>query len=102
MKNLSKILLAQAAAVGLSAPALAQEAMTIDQRVNATFATVTGPFVNFIFAPFPGTAFPWIVLWLVVAATRSHATAPPPPGPRRCGRRAARKWCKSAGSRRRR
>ena len=69
MKNLSKILLAQAAAVGLSAPALAQEAMTIDQRVNATFATVTGPFVNFIFAPFPGTAFPWIVLWLVVAAS---------------------------------
>jgi AGCS family alanine or glycine:cation symporter len=52
-----------------AAPALAQEAMTIDERVNETFAAVTGPFVGFIFAPFPGTSFPWIVLWLVIAAS---------------------------------
>ncbi|WP_290894677.1 alanine/glycine:cation symporter family protein [Hoeflea sp.] len=43
--------------------------MTLDQKVNETFAAVTGPFVNLIFAPLPGTSFPWIVLWLVVAAT---------------------------------
>ena len=49
--------------------AYAQEAMTLDQKVNATFATITGPFVSLIFAPFPGTSFPWIVMWLVVAAT---------------------------------
>lgn len=37
--------------------------------MNEAFASFTGPFVNFIFAPLPGTSFPWIVLWLVVAAT---------------------------------
>lgn len=47
----------------------AQEAMTLDQKVNETFAAITGPFVSFIFAPIPGTAFPWIVMWLVIAAT---------------------------------
>ncbi|WP_112323338.1 alanine/glycine:cation symporter family protein [Oceanibium sediminis] len=59
-------------AFALSAvPALAQEeaALTIDQQVNEVFAAFTGPFVNFIFAPIPGTAFPWIVMWLVVAAS---------------------------------
>ncbi len=56
--------------VGLYAnPATAQEAMSLDEKVNAVFATATGPFVNLIFAPFPGTSFPWIVMWLVVAAT---------------------------------
>ncbi|MBX2868880.1 MAG: alanine:cation symporter family protein [Acidiferrobacterales bacterium] len=50
-------------------PVLAQEAQTLDQRVNETFAAFTGPFVSLIFAPLPGTSFPWIVLWLVVAAT---------------------------------
>ncbi|SNR38079.1 alanine/glycine:cation symporter family protein [Puniceibacterium sediminis] len=49
-----------------AAPALAQ---TIDEQVNALFASSTGWFVNFIFSPFPGTSFPWIVGWLVVAAT---------------------------------
>lgn len=49
--------------------ALAQEARSIDQTVNDIFAAVTGPFVNFIFAPLPGTSFPWIVMWLVIAAT---------------------------------
>jgi AGCS family alanine or glycine:cation symporter len=52
-----------------AAPALAQEAQSLDARVNEIFASVTGPFVGLIFAPLPGTSFPWIVLWLVVAAT---------------------------------
>ncbi len=53
----------------LATPALAQEAASLDARVNEAFANATGPFVSFIFAPFPGTEFPWIVMWLVVAAT---------------------------------
>lgn len=44
-------------------------AQSIDQSIDAAFAAITGPFVSFIFAPLPGTSFPWIVLWLVVAAT---------------------------------
>jgi AGCS family alanine or glycine:cation symporter len=52
---------------GLAAsPALAQ---SIDERINTAVGTVTTPFVNFIFAPIPGTSFPWIVMWLVAAAT---------------------------------
>ncbi|WP_371359471.1 alanine/glycine:cation symporter family protein [Cohaesibacter sp. ES.047] len=43
--------------------------MSIDQKVNEIFATATGPFVSLIFAPIPGTGFPWIVMWLVVAAS---------------------------------
>ncbi len=43
--------------------------MTLDEQVNTMFAEFTGPFVNLIFAPLPGTSFPWIVLWLVVAAS---------------------------------
>ena len=57
------------AALALSGAASAQEAMSIDAKVNEIFATATGPFVNLIFAPIPGTGFPWIVMWLVVAAT---------------------------------
>ncbi len=48
---------------------LAQEVDGIDAQVNQMFANLTGPFVSLIFAPLPGTTFPWIVLWLVVAAT---------------------------------
>ncbi len=52
------------------ATAGAQEAeKTLDQAVNDAFANATGWFVNFIFSPFPGTTFPWIVAWLVIAAT---------------------------------
>jgi AGCS family alanine or glycine:cation symporter len=40
----------------------------IDAQVNAVFAAATGWFVSLIFASLPGTDFPWIVLWLVVAA----------------------------------
>ncbi|MEP2640089.1 alanine/glycine:cation symporter family protein [Roseobacter sp.] len=58
-----------ATAMGAALPAYAQEALTLDQRVNAVFADFTGPFVSLIFAPLPGTSFPWIVLWLVVAAS---------------------------------
>ena len=60
---------AASAAAGLAlttAPAMAQ---TLDEKVNEMFANSTGWFVNFIFSPFPGTTFPWIVMWLVVAAT---------------------------------
>ena len=59
------------AAATLSLPTLAaaQEAGGLDQRINEIFANSTGWFVNLIFAPLPGTAFPWIVLWLVVAAS---------------------------------
>jgi len=54
------------AMVAASAPALAQ---TLDETINQGFASATGWFVNLIFSPFPGTSFPWIVAWLVVAAT---------------------------------
>ncbi len=50
-------------------PAAAQEAVGLDDKINQAFADFTGPFVSFIFAPFPGTGFPWIVGWLVIAAT---------------------------------
>lgn len=66
--RLQKLSLATVAAVSAS-PALAQQAMSLDQKVNEVFASVTGPFVSLIFAPFPGTSFPWIVMWLVIAAT---------------------------------
>jgi hypothetical protein len=57
MMNFNKIMLLAVAATGMATTANAQEAMTIDQKVNDIFANVTGPFVNFIFAPLPGTAF---------------------------------------------
>ncbi len=67
MKN--QTFTALGALVASAAPALAQDAKSIDQTVNEIFASVTGPFVNLIFAPLPGTSFPWIVMWLVVAAS---------------------------------
>ncbi|MBY5986745.1 MULTISPECIES: alanine/glycine:cation symporter family protein [Roseovarius] len=54
------------ALLALSAPALAQ---SIDETVNEIFANSTGWFVSLIFSDFPGTSFPWIVGWLVIAAT---------------------------------
>lgn len=67
MTNLLKpAALAAAGLVVASAPATAQ---SLDERVNELFANSTGWFVNFIFSSLPGTSFPWIVLWLVVAAT---------------------------------
>ncbi|HRK42172.1 MAG TPA: alanine/glycine:cation symporter family protein [Gemmobacter sp.] len=59
--------LAAAAAATLFS-ALPAQASALDETINAVFASTTGWFVNFIFAPLPGTSFPWIVLWLVVGA----------------------------------
>ena len=64
-----KLTYAASAAAGMAltgAPAMAQ---SLDEKVNQMFANSTGWFVNLIFSPFPGTSFPWIVAWLVVAAT---------------------------------
>ncbi len=59
-----------AGALASAGGAAAQEAaMTFDEKVNSVFASSTGWFVNLIFAPLPGTSFPWIVMWLVVGAT---------------------------------
>ena len=59
------------AAAALITPTLAaaQEAGSLDQRINEIFASSTGWFVSLIFSSLPGTNFPWIVLWLVVAAS---------------------------------
>ena len=40
-----------------SGAALAQEADSLDAKVNAIFASATGPFVDFIFMSLPGTEF---------------------------------------------
>ncbi|MCX7560369.1 alanine/glycine:cation symporter family protein [Sulfitobacter sp. F26204] len=68
---MKRFLTAGLAATALSLPTLAaaQEAVSFDQRVNDVFASSTGWFVNLIFMNLPGTNFPWIVLWLVVAAS---------------------------------
>ncbi len=65
----SKLMLSLAALSTSALPALAQEAGSLDEKVNAVFAASTGWFVTLIFSPFPGTNFPWIVMWLVIAAT---------------------------------
>jgi len=69
MKKLSLFCLAGLLSLFAAGTAMAQEAEGLDAKVNAMFASATGPFVSFIFAPLPGTEFPWIVMWLVVAAT---------------------------------
>ena len=69
MKRIFIALFVQLTAIIAVSPAFAQEAMTLDAQVNQAFAAVTGPFVSFIFAPIPGTSFPWIVMWLVIAAS---------------------------------
>lgn len=69
MRKIFIALLVQIAAIVVIGPALAQESMTLDAKVNQMFAAATGPFVSFIFAPIPGTSFPWIVMWLVIAAS---------------------------------
>jgi len=66
IRNPKNLLLALAVSLTVSDPVLAQ---TVDEKVNAAFSNATGWFVSFIFSPFPGTNFPWIVAWLVVAAT---------------------------------
>ncbi len=69
MMNIQNKLGLAALAALFSTPAAAQDAVGLDDKINQAFADFTGPFVSFIFAPFPGTGFPWIVGWLVVAAT---------------------------------
>ena len=69
MTIINKSLLTVGALSAMISPVMAQEAQSLDARVNEAFAALTGPFVSFIFAPIPGTSFPWIVMWLVVAAT---------------------------------
>jgi len=69
MRRLFTPFLPLALALLATGTAHAQEAETLDAKVNAAFATATGPYVGFIFSSFPGTSFPWIVAWLVVAAT---------------------------------
>ena len=65
-KSFKAPFLALPATLAAAAPAMAQ---SIDEQVNQIFASSTGWFVSLIFSPFPGTSFPWIVAWLVVAAT---------------------------------
>ncbi len=69
MKLFLTVMLAQIMGLAASTAALAEEATSLDQKVNAIFAELTGPFVGLIFAPIPGTSFPWIVMWLVIAAS---------------------------------
>ncbi len=69
MMNIQNKLSLAALAAFSSTPAAAQDVVGLDDKINQAFADFTGPFVSFIFAPFPGTGFPWIVGWLVVAAT---------------------------------
>ncbi len=57
---------AAALAALAAGPAAAQG---IDETVNQVFANSTGWFVSLIFSNFPGTTFPWIVGWLVIAAS---------------------------------
>ncbi len=63
---LTRAMFGVAGALSFASMAAAQ---TTDEKINAAFASATGWFVNFIFAPFPGTSFPWIVAWLVIAAS---------------------------------
>ena len=65
----STVKTAALAATGLTLGAAPAMAQSIDEKVNEIFANSTGWFVSFIFSPFPGTTFPWIVMWLVIAAT---------------------------------
>jgi alanine or glycine:cation symporter, AGCS family len=65
----NKKLIAGVIAIGLGILSNSALASSVDETVNQLFGSATGWFVNFIFSPFPGTSFPWIVAWLVVAAT---------------------------------
>jgi AGCS family alanine or glycine:cation symporter len=70
MTMIYKLFFTAAAFLAIAVPASAQEAaMTLDEKVNSIFSSATGWFVNGIFMAIPGTNFPWIVMWLVVAAT---------------------------------
>lgn len=67
MNNKNKVF-SLMAVLGLMLQANAAAANGIDETVNEMFSWATGWFVSLIFAPLPGTSFPWIVMWLVVGA----------------------------------
>ncbi|AVO36787.1 alanine/glycine:cation symporter family protein [Pukyongiella litopenaei] len=69
MKHLYQRAFGLAALLALVLAHSPAQAQSIDEKVNQIFANSTGWFVAFIFSPFPGTSFPWIVAWLVIAAT---------------------------------
>ncbi|MBW4980993.1 alanine:cation symporter family protein [Mameliella sp. CS4] len=69
MNRLTQRAVLAATAFLLFAGAAAAQEQTIDDRINEIFSGATGWFVTLIFSPFPGTSFPWIVAWLVIAAT---------------------------------
>jgi len=69
MQNKKIIISTFLAFIGFLQSSVAFASESIDQTVNAIFSSSTGWFVSLIFAPLPGTSFPWIVLWLVVGAT---------------------------------
>ena len=73
MNRIARTAALAAGMIAFASAALAQTAeeggKSIDETVNQLFADATGWFVSFIFSSFPGTSFPWIVGWLVVAAT---------------------------------
>ncbi|MGC1430282.1 MAG: alanine/glycine:cation symporter family protein [Albidovulum sp.] len=58
-----------ASAASLMLLASAASAQSLDETINGLFASSTGWFVSIIFSSFPGTSFPWIVAWLVIAAS---------------------------------
>jgi len=61
--------IASGALLFLFASSASARAQSVDDIINETVAFFTTPFVKFIFSPLPGTNIPWIVLWLVIAAT---------------------------------
>ncbi len=67
MNNKNKIFYALSTLVLLMHSKMAMA--SVDETVNDVFSWATGWFVGLIFAPLPGTSFPWIVLWLVVGAS---------------------------------
>lgn len=64
---MNKNTLALAGALSLFAGSAS--AQSLGDTINSWFAWLTGWFVDFIFAPFPGTDIAWIVGWLVIGAT---------------------------------
>ncbi|WP_425404414.1 alanine/glycine:cation symporter family protein [Hwanghaeella sp.] len=69
MKTIKGWISTAGALLALALTSSAAQAASVDETVNEIFAMSTGWFVSLIFSPFPGTSFPWIVGWLVVAAT---------------------------------
>lgn len=75
MKQLNYLLMSILTMITSQAAFAQDAAMSIDEKINEAIAPIINPFVGAIFSPLPGsqaifgTAFPWIVMWLVIAAT---------------------------------